>query len=222
MTKDALRYIPLLLPFFQISNAQEVPVAEISNDRIRTEIYLPDVENGYYQGTRFDRSGIMPVLEHENHSYFGKWFKKYDPKVHESVMGPVEEFSPLGYEEAKIGDSFVKIGVGVLIKQEEPKYNKFKTYEIHDAGEWKVKNSANQITFDHKLKEHRYSYEYTKKISLSPGKSEMAITHSLKNSGSQTIETEVYDHNFFLSIVSISALITLFGFPSRFLAKERS
>lgn len=197
MIKDSLRHFVLLVLFCQLVNAQEVPMAEISNGRIRAEIYLPDVEKGYYRGTRFDWSGVMPVLEHEGHSYFGKWFKKYDPKVHESVMGPVEEFSPLGYEEAEIGDNFVKIGVGALIKQEESQYNKFKTYEIQDSGEWKIEKSSDQIVFNHVLKDNFYSYEYNKKISLSLGKSEMTITHSLKNSGNQTIETEVYNHNFF-------------------------
>ena len=34
------------------------------------------------------------------HSFSGQWFEKYDPLLHDAVMGPVEAFSPLGYEEA--------------------------------------------------------------------------------------------------------------------------
>lgn len=197
MLKNSLRFLVLLLPFFQLSNAQEVPQTEISNGRIRAEIYLPDVEKGYYQGTRFDWSGVMPVLEHDNHSYFGKWFRNYDPKVHESVMGPVEEFNPLGYEEAKIGGSFVKIGVGALRKPKETEYNKFKTYDIQDGGEWKIEKSPDQIIFNHVLDDDFYSYDYKKTISLQADKSEMVITHSLANTSNKTIETEAYNHNFF-------------------------
>ena len=54
---------------------QEVPQANISNGLINATIYLPDQQKGYYRATRFDWSGIIPVLEHDGHSYFGKWFK---------------------------------------------------------------------------------------------------------------------------------------------------
>jgi len=172
-------------------------MAKISNDQIRAEIYLPDIEKGYYRGTRFDWSGVMPVLEYEGHSYFGKWFKNYDPKVHESVMGPVEEFSPLGYEEAEVGETFMQIGVGALVKPKESKYSRFKTYKLHDAGEWEVVKSSNGLTFKHTLVKGEYSYEYEKIISLTNEKPEMVLEHTFTNTGNKTIETEVYNHNFF-------------------------
>ncbi|RKN83322.1 hypothetical protein [Ulvibacterium marinum] len=183
--------------FFLGSISQEIPQAQISNGLIKATIYLPDEHKGYYRGTRFDWSGVMPVLEHGGHSYFGKWFKTYDPKVHESVMGPVEEFGPVGYDKTKIGDSFLKIGIGTLRKPVEPRYSNFKTYEIHDAGEWEVESLTNQTSFKHILNDRPYSYEYQKVISLSPDTSEMVITHSLTNHGDDRIETEVYNHNFF-------------------------
>jgi hypothetical protein len=172
-------------------------MAKISNGQIRAEIYLPDIEKGYYQGTRFDWSGVMPVLEYEGHSYFGKWFKNYDPKVHESVMGPVEEFAPIGYKEVEVGETFMKIGVGTLVKPQEPKYSKFKTYEIHDSGEWGVIKSSSEITFKHTLVKGDYPYEYEKIIRLSKGKPEMVLEHTFTNTGNKTIKTEAYNHNFF-------------------------
>jgi hypothetical protein len=177
---------------------QEVPQVNISNGLINATLYLPDQEKGYYRATRFDWSGIIPVLEHDGHSYFGKWFKKYDPKVHESIMGPVEEFNPLGYEEAEIGGSFVQIGVGALLKPKESEFSRFKTYEIQNAGEWKIQESPSQVVFNHDLKHSDYPYEYEKIISLSKGKSEMVLDHIFTNKGNRTIETEVYNHNFFV------------------------
>ena len=197
MKMYSLKYLVMLLTFFHLGHAQDVPMAKISNGQIRAEIYLPDNENGYYQGTRFDWSGVMPVLECGGHSYFGKWFKNYDPKVHESVMGPVEEFDPLGYKEAEVGETFVKIGVGALTKPKEQKYSKFKTYEIYDAGKWEVRKSPSQILFIHSLKEGDYHYEYEKIIRLTKGKPEMVLEHTFTNTGTKTIETEVYNHNFF-------------------------
>jgi hypothetical protein len=40
----------------------EVPTAEIRNDRIRVNLYLPDAARGYYRGTRFDWSGMLGSL----------------------------------------------------------------------------------------------------------------------------------------------------------------
>src|SRR5258706_12549748 len=86
------------------------PRAAISNSRIRAELYVPDARSGYYQGTRFDWSGVISSLDWKGHGYFGQWFQRYDPKLHDAITGPVEEFSGLGYDEAKAGESFVRIG----------------------------------------------------------------------------------------------------------------
>src|ERR1700730_15317597 len=97
--------------------AAEPPEIAISNGVIRARVYLPDAENGYYRGTRFDWSGVISSLEYNGHSYFGQWFPRYDAKLHDSITGPVEEYSTgdsaLNYAEAKPGETFVKIGVGV-------------------------------------------------------------------------------------------------------------
>src|ERR1043165_8110742 len=91
--------------------AAEFPQADISNGVVKAKLYLPDAQKGYYQGTRFDWSGVIPSLEYKGHNYFGQWFEKYDPKIHDAIMGPVEEFlSPpnrtgLGYDEAKTGEN---------------------------------------------------------------------------------------------------------------------
>ena len=52
----------------------------------------------------------------------------YDPKLHDSIMGPVEEFitgtSSVGYDEARSGGTFIRIGVGVVKKPEEKQEDK--------------------------------------------------------------------------------------------------
>ena len=72
--------------------AADFPSVAISNGQIRARIMLPDAERGYYRGTRFDWSGQIESLEYNGHNYFGQWFPKYDPKLHDAIMGPVEEF----------------------------------------------------------------------------------------------------------------------------------
>jgi hypothetical protein len=63
---------------------------------------------------RFDWFGIISSLQYQGHEYFGQWHKHHDPKIHDAVTEPLEEFrtndSGLGYEEAKPGDAFVRIG----------------------------------------------------------------------------------------------------------------
>jgi len=110
----------------------------------------------------------------------------------------VEEFTPMGYDEAAVEGSFVKIGVGVLHKPKEDKYNRFNYYQIKDNGIWKVRSKSDQISFSHKLKNIDYGYDYVKTERLIKGKPVLEILHTLKNTGQRTIETSVYCHNFFV------------------------
>ena len=171
------------------------PEAELSNGLIHARIYLPDSVSGYYRSTRFDWSGVMPSLEYAGHSYFGQWFPKYSPTINDAIMGPVESFSPLGYNDAAVGGTFVEIGVGVLKRPDSAAYSPFRYYPIVDAGVWEVKCDKRQAQFRHTLR----GYVYTKTETLTKGKPQLVIVHRLRNTGSRPIETEVFDHNFFVT-----------------------
>ena len=174
------------------------PQAKISNGLIQATIYLPDADKGYYQGTRFDHSGNMVALEYAGHSYFGQWFSKYSPEIHDVIMGPVEEFTSSDYPETKVGDSFLKIGVGMLYKPDDKPYTFSRLYQVMNPGKWSVKKKPDQVLFVHDLNDKKYSYHYEKTVQLIKGKPELVLYHTLKNTGSRTIETSVYDHNFFV------------------------
>jgi len=183
--------------------AADSPELLITNGPLKATILLPDADRGYYRGTRFDWSGAIASLEYKGHNYFGKWFEKYDPKIHDAIMGPVEEFrtndSALGFDEAKPGGTFIKIGVGVLRKPDDAAYQFSKYYEIVNGGKWTSSNSAGEVRFKHELKDSSgYAYVYEKTIRLVKDKPQMIIEHRLKNTGKRSIETSVYDHNFFV------------------------
>jgi hypothetical protein len=184
--------------------AADVPRAKIASKSILAELYLPDAENGYYRATRFDWSGVIASLSYHGHNYFGVWFPKYDPKLHDAISGPVEEFrtgdSGLGYEEAKTGGTFLRIGVGVLRKPDEPRFQQFKTYEIVDPGKWSVQTKRDSVEFVQAVTDPSsgYAYLYRKVVRLSRDQPQMVIEHSLKNTGKRLIETNVYNHNFFV------------------------
>jgi hypothetical protein len=180
----------------------EPPQAEISNGSIHAKLYLPDPEHGYYRGTRFDWSGVISSLTYEGHEYFGQWFEHYDPKIHDAIMGPVEEFrtdgAGLGYAEAEAGETFIRIGVGVVRKPDEPAYRMRHTYHIVDPGEWDVRKSPDGIEFVHRLKDATgYAYAYRKTVRLVEGEPVLRIEHVLENTGRRPIETSQYNHNFF-------------------------
>lgn len=195
---------------------QMAPQVEITNGPLRAKIYLPDPQKGYYRGTRFDWSGVVNSLEYEGHDYYGPWYTKTDPKVIDfvfdgadivagpcsAIMGPVEEFSSgekaLGYDEAKAGGTFIKIGVGVLRRPDEGNYNPYRLYDIIDPGKWIIRPEKDSVEFVHELKDSDsgYGYTYAKTIRLVKGKPEMVLKHSLRNTGRRPIDTSVYDHNF--------------------------
>ena len=191
------------------------PHAEITNGQLRLKVYLPDASKGFYRGTRFDWSGEVANLEYKGHNYYGPWFNAVDPKVHDyryagleiiaspcsAAAGPVEEFqtngSALGWDEAKVGGTFIKIGVGVL-RKDTPNYDYVKQYEIVDPGKWTVERHQDSIEFLQELADPSsgYGYVYRKTVRLIDGKAEMVLEHILRNTGRRAIRSEVYNHNF--------------------------
>ncbi len=184
-------------------SAAEFPQASLSNGPIRATVYLPDAERGYYRGGRFDWSGVIAKLEYAGHNYFGVWFARYEPTLHDAITGPVEEFRSadggLGYAEAAPGGYFIKIGVGILRKPDTQPYTFSRHYQIVSNGQWIVRPSADRIEFVQTLKaSDGYGYEYSKTVRLARDKPELILEHTLKNTGRRVIETEVYNHDFYV------------------------
>lgn len=191
----------------------QVPKAALDNGVVHAVIDLPDPSRGFYRGTRFDWSGVIADLTFAGHSYYGPWFTKQNPNVRDfifdgaditagpcsSITGPAEEFvDPLGFDQASPGQTFVKIGVGVLRRSNQKKYDAFLPYEIVDPGTWKVHAKASSIEFTHKLTDPKsgYAYIYIKRLRLLPNQPVLVIEHELQNVGRLPIETSVYNHNF--------------------------
>ncbi len=192
------------------------PQVEISNSALRVSLLLPDPQTGFYRGTRFDWSGVIGTLVHEGHNYYGPWFNKTDPHVIDfvfsgkdivagpcsAITGPVEEFTTggkaLGFDQAKPGGTFIKIGVGVLRRPDAQDYNPYHLYEIVDGGKRHVETKSDFVQFSQEVTDTTsgYGYRYTKIVRLVPGKPEMVIEHKLENTGKRAIASSVYDHNF--------------------------
>jgi hypothetical protein len=179
------------------------PKASISNGKVDAVLYLPDAKNGYYRASRFDWSGVIPCLAFQGHTYFGIWFSHYDPMVADAIAGPVEEFrsddGALDYGQAKPGQLFVKLGVGVLRKADDSPYKFMYTYPLVDGGKWTVHASRRAVSFRQRVQSPiGIAYDYEKTVSLDPHEPVLTLHHSLKNTGTKTIDTQVYDHDFFM------------------------
>lgn len=192
--------------------AATAPQVELHNRALRMRVYLPDAQKGFYTGVRFDWSGVVGDLQLAGQHLYRPWFIAVDPQVRDFVYdaggvvagansaatGPVEEFqTAFGYDTAKVGDTFLKVGVGVLRKVEDRPYRFDTRAELVDGGRWTHTETADSITFTQVLGKpgDRYAYVYTKVLRLGAGAS-FTIEHRLQNVGTVALTTPLYDHNF--------------------------
>lgn len=184
---------------FNDMNFDAFPSLTISNEEIEMLVYLPDPENGLYRATRFDWSGVIGSVQYRGHEYFGYWKDTHDPLFHEDLPGPVEGYIKpgLGYEEAEAGGRYVRIGVGVIEKPDEAEYSFRNSYKLLDHGKWTIDHGTDWISFKHELNSDiGYSYIYEKMVKLK--NDGFIIEHSLENTGTKLIETDQFNHNFFM------------------------
>lgn len=176
------------------------PTAHISNGLVDLVVCVPDPETGFYRGTRFDWSGHIEQATHKGHTFFEFWKGKHDPTRHDHGIGTPEEFgmdNPLGYEEAKPGETFIKIGVGHLVKAKDAKYKFHGKYDLKKPGLWKTTRGEDYVESVQTVTHDRgWGYVYTKRISLPKGKAAFLIRHTLENTGTRSIDTTHYCHNF--------------------------
>lgn len=157
------------------------------------ELHTP--QDGFYKGTRFDRGGVFKSLVFGGIEMCGQWFESYSPTMHDAVLGPAEEFSPMPVTPCPSpvipgpdrGSHIVlKPGVGIIDTGPEP-YDRFKLYRIVDPGRWEVDG----MRFRHILEGY---YDYTKEIVVT-GDNSFEIRHCYK--AFSAYEGDVYNHNFF-------------------------
>jgi hypothetical protein len=195
---------------------QAPPQAELSNGTLRVKLFPPDAKSGFYRATRFDWSGMIEGVEYGGHKFYGRWFQGTDPAVKDfeyrgadiiagpntSATGPAEEFNTagkgLGFDEAKVGGTFLKIGVGVLRRPDERDYDHFRLYEIVDPGKWANRIGRDSVESTQRVNDPAsgYGYEYRKTVRLVGKGAEMEITHTFRNTGKKPISSQVYNHNF--------------------------
>ena len=202
------------------------PHRDISNVLITARLASPDGTRGFYRGTRFDQAGVITSLKLNGREFYGPWFDATAPDVLDyaydasgqvvagpdsATSGPVEEFAPIDFTPTP-GSHFVKIGVGILYQPDSAPYDHYRHYRILDGGERTTRITPRSSTFVQTLNDADTAYVYSKTLELVPGKTELVISHSLRNTGKTAIHTTVYDHNFLRLVAGDDSIHIAFPF----------
>lgn len=184
--------------------ASNYPALVLKDGDLAITLLLPNCENGYYRASRFDWGSMIGQIEYKDCTFLQDWRSysgrppagSHDPLFPNTGTGLAEEFSsPQGYEEAGDNGHFLKIGVGILVKEGGVEYSPATAYKIVDYGKRQLKRKSNSITLTHTIdSKFGYGYELQRCYRLEGNK--LIVEHRLKNTGVKRIVTETYVHNF--------------------------
>ena len=148
-----------------------------------------------YQGSRFDCTGKIINVKFKGIEISG--VERIQPE-NTNILGRgfYNEFgmeNPIGYDEAKPGDWFHKIGIGLLQRDENP-YSFLKNYPIKPA-QFEVEESKLSLKISC-IGDLNSGYAYLLYKEIKVLENGFEIKSQLKNTGNKTIKTNEYNHNF--------------------------
>ena len=160
------------------------------------EVMDPAHPDRYNIGQRFTPIAAVLRVEMGGEEFL---FSAVEHNQQTGHAGLASEFDlshePPGHKEAKIGDGFVKVGVGVL-KKDRPNYAFYLPYKVIEPAKTTVKWGKSKAEFRQVCKgAGGYSYELRAAVKVS-GKT-ITTEWSLKNTGTKAFTTTNYVHNFF-------------------------
>ncbi len=164
---------------------------ELSNANIVIKL---DEPGDLYKGTRFDHSGYVYSMTFQGVEFCTR--EHLDQPIGAGGAGICSEFGifhPPGFDEAAIGEWFLKPGVGLLKKKSEH-------YFFHEPHECildtvhieKGHQSIRLITEGRQTNGYHLNIKRTISLTFEG----LIIQYDLENRGSKTILTEEYIHNF--------------------------
>ena len=178
---------------------------------IEVHIDLP-TEN--YRLSRFDWTGKIVAV-----TFNGKYVSGVEidnlPEGQHCGKGFYNEFgieSPVGYEEAEIGQPFHKVGIGLMIREESP-YEFHKDYHVVPA-EFEYVLGQNSLRISCKSSSVKgFAYYLEKEIKVNDDG--FSIHYQLENTGEKSIVTDEYNHNFLSLDRSLIGKEYTLNFPFR-------
>ena len=121
-------------------------------------------------------------------------------------------FKGIGYDEAKVGEWFPKIGVGSVQRTDQQGYRFYHPYPVKPF-EFKFEAGSDTAVFHEAARDER-GYAVSLKRTVVLVGEEMRSHYELKNEGTKPIATDEYCHNFFLptGVAEVNGDLT-FTFP---------
>ena len=150
-----------------------------------------------YSGTRFDWTNfITQVTLDKTHTFCVP--ESLTPGQGSGGIGLCNEFGieePIGYDDARPGESFPKLGIGLLARPDDAPYNFFRPYEIVAPFPIHVTAHTTQATFTIEPLECRgYAVRLTKTVTVEGAG--LTVAYALENVGEKPVVTTEYIHNF--------------------------
>ena len=142
-------------------------------------------------GPRFDTVGAVTAVARDGQSFCAR-----EGLIDEfNIQGPL---SPPGYDEARPGEPFVKIGVGELIRADDTAYRFSQPYIVRQYAPVTAERHGDVLTVSQSLRtEGGWGYEYHKTYRVQTAAATLVIEYALTNTGTRTIHAEQYNHNWF-------------------------
>jgi hypothetical protein len=107
-----------------------------------------------------------------------------------------EEFSPTSPPGYDVGDRFLKIGVGVLRREDAKSYHFDRRFEHAEPSTWRVAVATDRVRFTQTLRSGNHAVRYQKTLTLDGGRRQIHVRRHLINLGDAPIDTEHYAHHF--------------------------
>ncbi|KAJ1459496.1 hypothetical protein M885DRAFT_613652 [Pelagophyceae sp. CCMP2097] len=199
------------------------PNATLASGQLSLRVFLPDASSGFYRSSRFEWSSMVGDVKVQGHRIFGHdlWrANPHDSKWPESGVGFSSEFGcgddgpicgggwgaegsdvsngVLGFEAADDGETFLKIGVGKLLKGSSDgdveTYTFNAPYAFAEPPVWDVTVDASSVTMSHWATHGAFGYRLDKIVSVDGDF--ITLKTTLTNLGAESIKTPFYNHNF--------------------------
>ncbi|WP_219834747.1 hypothetical protein [Paenibacillus sp. R14(2021)] len=165
----------------------------LGSNRLRVQVAKPGTA---YRGSRFDWTGLVTEVRlDERHTFCTK--ESFVSGQGTGGIGLCNEFGislPVGYEEARVGETFPKLGVGLLTRVDDAAYGFARSYPIAPFPV-DVHAGKSSLTFTvHPLVTRGYAVRLIKTVSVEQNR--LRFVYELSNVGEVFVATNEYGHNF--------------------------
>lgn len=172
-----------------ISSGVPAEVRVLAHGDFQVAIEIPADRHLAHFGPRFDRTAAVSSVMIEGDEFLGPW-------------GLSDEFGlyglgVLGYESATVGGHFVKIGVGILVRDIAGRYDFAHPYPVHALFPVETRSVEDRVVVIQQSDAPGFpGYRYQKAYEAGDGNT-LTIHYHLANTGDAEWAFEHYNHHWF-------------------------